>query len=71
MKHYLPEIARLPVKFLHAPWTAPTEVLADAGITLGETYPLPIVSHEQARRRALDAYATLKKGGVTTDSADG
>ena len=40
-----------------------------AGVRLGQTYPLPIVGHEQARHRALTAYATIKKSGV--DSADG
>ena len=34
--------------------------LATAGITLGETYPHPIVDHKEARQAALDAYATLK-----------
>ncbi len=71
VRRYVPEIARLPVKFLHAPWTAPTEVLATAGVSLGQTYPLPIVGHEQARRRALAAYATIKRSGVATESADG
>jgi len=68
---YVPEIARLPIKFLHAPWTAPTEVLAGARITLGATYPLPIVEHEQARRLALSAFAAIKKSGVAKGSADG
>jgi deoxyribodipyrimidine photo-lyase len=71
VRRYVPEIARLPVKFLHAPWTAPTEVLATAGVRLGQTYPLPIVGHEEARARALAAYATIKKSGPATDSADG
>lgn len=39
VKEWVPEIARLPQKFLHQPWLAPSEVLAAAGITLGETYP--------------------------------
>ena len=60
VRHYVPEIAQLPIRFLHAPWAAPAEVLAAAGVTLGTTYPHPIVGHEQARRRALAAFATIK-----------
>jgi deoxyribodipyrimidine photo-lyase len=61
VRRWVPEIAALPDKFLHKPWEAPADLLDDAGITLGETYPLPIVDHKQARQRALDAYAAIKK----------
>lgn len=53
--------ASLPDKFLHAPWTADASTLANAGVTLGATYPHPIVDHDVARRRALDAFATLPR----------
>jgi deoxyribodipyrimidine photo-lyase len=36
-------------------------VLAAAGVTLGETYPAPIVEHDEARSRALAAYAVVKR----------
>lgn len=38
------------------PWEAGPLVLAAAGITLGITYPRPIVEHSQARMRALETY---------------
>lgn len=38
------------------PWEAGPLVLAAAGITLGITYPRPIVEHSQARTRALETY---------------
>jgi deoxyribodipyrimidine photo-lyase len=41
------------------PWT--TETRLDAlGVTLGETYPCPMVDHSDAREKALDAYQTVK-----------
>ena len=46
---------------VHAPWEADKATLKKAGITLGETYPKPIVDHSAARQRALDAYDTLKE----------
>ena len=60
VRRWVPELARLPDGFLHKPWEAPAEALADAGVRLGGTYPLPIVDHKQARQRALDAYAAIK-----------
>ena len=60
VRRWVPEIAKLPDKYLHAPATAPREVLAHCGITLGETYPHPIVDHGRARDAALAAFATLK-----------
>ncbi len=61
VRRWLPELARLPDRFIHKPWTAPEDVRAAAGVRLGDTYPWPIVDHAQARQRALEAFATLKQ----------
>ena len=60
IRKYLPELARLPDKYLHAPWTAPEAVLAEAGVRLGENYPRPIVQHDVARQETLARYAVVK-----------
>ena len=60
VRRWVPEIAALPDKYLHKPWETPPLLLQEAGITLGETYPLPIVDHKIARESALAAYATIK-----------
>ena len=57
----MPELAALPDKYLHKPWEAPKAVLAEAGVSLGDTYPKPIVDHKTAREEALSAYATLRE----------
>ena len=61
VRHWLPELARLPDKYLPAPWQADKAELRRAGVVLGETYPEPIVDHQQARVRALAALETIRK----------
>lgn len=58
---FVPELAKLPAKHIHAPWEAPADVLAAAGVRLGETYPEPIVDLRMSRQRALDSYAALRE----------
>ncbi len=58
---YVPELAKLPKKYIHQPWTAPTHVLAQAGVKLGETYPKPIVDHKEARETALAGYKASRE----------
>ena len=60
VRRWIPELARLPDRYLHAPWLADEEVLRNAGIRLGETYPMPLVEPDVGRKRALAALETLK-----------
>jgi deoxyribodipyrimidine photo-lyase len=61
VRHWIPELVGLPPTHVHAPWLAPAQVLATAGVTLGETYPAPIVDHSEARSRALAAYDVVRR----------
>ena len=56
VKRYVPELAGVPAKWIHKVWDAPGEVLAKAGVRLGDTYPEPVVGLALSRNRALDAY---------------
>ena len=61
-RKYVPELSKLPDKYLFSPWTAPQSVLSDAGVTLGLTYPRPVVELKRSRNRALHAYELIKGG---------
>lgn len=42
-KKWVPELKKLAKPLLHRPWEAPPEVLEQAGVVLGETYPRRVV----------------------------
>ncbi len=58
-RHYIPELAKLPNKYLFKPWESPASILKAAGIILGKTYPKPIVDLSVTRGEALEAYRRL------------
>lgn len=60
-RHFVSELKNLSNKFLFKPWEASEDILKTAGITLGKTYPAPIVDLKFSRERALNAYQTLLK----------
>ena len=65
IRRYLPRLAKLSNKAIHAPWLADAAELKAAGIVLGRDYPEPIVMHNAARKATLERYAVVKaKGSV-------
>jgi deoxyribodipyrimidine photo-lyase len=67
VRRFVPELARLPDRWLHRPWDAPATVLHGAGVALGQSYPLPVIDHAAGRARALAAFAAIGDGAVGED----
>jgi deoxyribodipyrimidine photo-lyase len=61
VRRWVPELAKLGNRHLHRPWSADPAVLAEAGITLGDNYPEPLVDLQQSRRRALSAWEQIRR----------
>ena len=61
VRRWIPELGKLPNEYLHQPWTAPPAALAQAGVSLGGSYPRPLVDHAEARKAALAALQSIRK----------
>jgi deoxyribodipyrimidine photo-lyase len=61
IRRYLPELAKLDDKAIHAPWQAAPLILSEAGVKLGQDYPHPIVDHDTARKQTLKRFEVVKK----------
>lgn len=56
VRRYLPELAQVPDRYIHAPWTMPRAEQQRCGVVIGRDYPAPIVDHAERRMRALALY---------------
>jgi deoxyribodipyrimidine photo-lyase len=56
IRRYLPELANVPEKFVHAPWTMPAAEQQRVSCIIGRDYPAPIVEHAAQRIRVLDLF---------------
>ena len=55
VKRWVPELKNVSKKFIHKPW----ELKDEKNFKLGRDYPLPLVKHEEARVKALNAFKRI------------
>ena len=61
VKKWVPELSKVPSKFVHKPWEMEEKFQQSINTVIGKDYPKPIVIHEQARSEALKAFQSIKK----------
>ena len=60
IRRYLPALAAVPDKYIHAPWRMNAAEQSACGVVTGRDTPAPLVEHDEARRRTLERYAVVK-----------
>lgn len=60
VRTWVPELRRVPDRFVHRPWEMPEELQRASGCRIGRDYPRPIVNHGAARARALARYRAAR-----------
>jgi deoxyribodipyrimidine photo-lyase len=61
VREWVPALSKLPNNLVHQPWKATVAQLSEGNVTLGQTYPRPVVDHAKARQAALAAYRRISK----------
>jgi deoxyribodipyrimidine photo-lyase len=60
IRRYVPELARVADRHIHAPWTMDGATQREAGCVIGRDYPGPVVDHARQREKALALYGRAR-----------
>ncbi len=77
VRRFLPQLRRMPDKYIYEPWKAPLAVQQQAGCVIGRDYPAPVVAHDVASKanmaRMAAAYAAHRaaNGGAAEEEEGG
>lgn len=73
IKKYLPQLRKIPEKYIFEPWMAPLAVQERAGCVIGKDYPRPIVDHAVVSKinmsRMKEVFGGTKRAGTSSESS--
>ena len=64
IRRWLPELAAVSDRHIHAPWRMSAEEQAACGVLVGRDTPLPVVDHALARQQTLARYRLVRPGAA-------
>lgn len=62
VRRWVPELAKVPNKYIHSPEKMPEAMQKELGLIIGKDYPLPIINHAEAQERTMQAYRAASRG---------
>lgn len=81
IRKYVPQLRKMPPRYIFEPWKAPLSVQRTAGCLIGKDYPFPIVDHTAAFKRCLagirhahedvDAPLRVDRSSASSSGGDG
>ena len=63
IRRWIPELANVPLEYLHAPHTMPPLVQAQAGCIIDQDYPAPIVDHAAQKEESIRRFSRIARKG--------
>ena len=70
VRRWVPELAKVPKKYLAEPEKMSNDIAKDAGCVVGRDYPAPIVEHRRAYREARERVSALRRRDDTREAAE-
>jgi deoxyribodipyrimidine photo-lyase len=61
VRTWMPELAEVPDRHVHTPWTMDRAAQRAAGCVLGDAYPEPVVDHQAAAKRARERIWAVRR----------
>jgi deoxyribodipyrimidine photo-lyase len=68
IRRWLPELARVPDRWIHTPWNMEGEAQRASGCVIGSDYPDPVVDHLAAAKSARQRMAGLRRGTARAEA---